>query len=74
MIVIYFQLTIKISIFIPEQRKNRLNHFLKITNGVVQKERICGVTSCTNGKYELLLAWCFFLSLSISFALLSFLF
>ena len=30
----------KNSIFIPEQRKNRLNHFLKITNGLVPKERI----------------------------------
>ena len=47
----------KNSIFIPEQRKNRLNHFLKITNGLVPKERICGVTSST--KYELLLVFCF---------------
>ena len=30
----------KNSIFIPEQRKNRLNHFLKITNGLLPKERI----------------------------------
>ena len=45
----------KESIFIPEQRKTRLNHFLKITNGL--KKRICGVTSCT--KYELLLVFCF---------------
>ena len=43
----------KNSIFIPKQKKNRINHFLKITNGVVPKERICGVTSST--KYELLL-------------------
>ena len=56
-------------IFIPEQRKNRFNHFLKITNGLVFKERICGVTSFT--KYDLLL-WYFVLLLS--FALLSFLF
>ena len=41
----------KKSIFIPEQSKNRLNYFLKITNGLVPKERICGVTSCT--KYGL---------------------
>ena len=34
-------------------------HFLKITNGLVPKERICGVTSCTNYKYELLLVFCF---------------
>ena len=58
----------KNSIFIPEQRKNRLNHLLKIrihfnnasvkiTNGVVPKERICGVTSST--KYKLLLVFCF---------------
>ena len=45
----------KKSIFIPEQRKSRLSHFLKITNGL--KERICGVSSCN--KYELLLVFCF---------------
>ena len=47
----------KNSIFIPEHRKNRLNHFLKITNGLVPKERIRGVTS--PAKYELLLVFCF---------------
>ena len=45
------------SIFIPEQRKNRLNQFWKITNSLVPKERICGETSST--KYELLLVFCF---------------
>ena len=57
----------KNSFFIPEQRKNRLNHFLKITNGLVPKERICGVSSST--KYELLLVLfcrCRFRSLSLS--------
>ena len=55
-------------IFIPEKRKNRLNHFLKyastlnnasvkMTNGLVSMERICEVTCST--KYELLLIFCF---------------
>ena len=44
-------------IFIPEQRKNRLNHLLKITNGLVPKERVCGITSSTT--YELLLVFRF---------------
>ena len=30
-------------IFTPEQRKSRFKHFLKITNGLVPKERICGL-------------------------------
>ena len=60
MIVIYFQVDNKNRFsFLIKQRKNRLNHFLKIINGLVPKERICGVTSCTN--YEPLLVFCFVL-------------
>ena len=51
----------KNSSFVPEQRKKRLNNFLEIcihlnnssveiTNGLVSKKRICGVTSSTNFK------------------------
>ena len=47
----------KNSIFIPGQRKNRYNHFLEVTNGLVSKERICGLTSST--KYEPSLVFCF---------------
>ena len=55
----------KNSIFIPEKRKNRLNHLLKnasvkITNGLVPKERIC-VLSMSYYWYSVL-------SLSFSFA------
>ena len=56
-IVYYIPVDNDNSIFIFEWRKNRLNHFLKITNGLAPKERICGVTSST--KYELLLVFCF---------------
>ena len=55
--------------FIPEQRKKRLNHLyfrnmhppeissVEITNGLVSKKRICGVTSSTT--FELLLVYRF---------------
>ena len=35
----------------------QVNASVKITHGLVPKERICGVTSST--KYELLLVFCF---------------
>ena len=66
----------KTSIFIPEQRKNRLHHRLnnnlnnasvKITNGLVPKERICGVTSFTNYEIYTGILLCRRRSLSLSF-------
>ena len=62
----------KNSIFIPEQREGRLNPFFENNKRFSAEGKICGVTSST--KYELSLVYYSVLSLSFSFALLSFLF